>query len=241
MARTYRLRPLAELDLRSGDHRLRAALDPELLQDRRDVRLDGRFGDAEFVGNLFIEQASDSIISTRTCWGVNDVSRVNKSAVSASEPAPRSMSGGVQTPPSNTRLIAPRMASMPSVLGMKPKAPKSMHRRMTPGSSLAETTTIGTLGYWARRYIRPENPRTPGIVKTSRMRSTSPPRSSSFATSSKDPASAISTSSNRPETASRKAPRNSGWSSAMIKRTDSSSRFISRATFVLGPARRQRR
>ncbi len=59
---------------------------------------------------------------------------------------------------------------------MKPDAPKSMQRRITAGSSLADTTTIGTLGYCARRYISPENPRTPGIVRSSRMRSTSPPR-----------------------------------------------------------------
>ena len=65
---------------------------------------------------------------------------------------------------------------------MKPEAPKSMQRRITAGSSLAETTTIGTLGYCARRYIRPEKPRTPGMVRSSRMRSTSPPRSSSLAT-----------------------------------------------------------
>ena len=38
---------------------------------------------------------------------------------------------------------------------MKPEAPKSMQRRITAGSSLAETTTIGTLGYCARRYIKP--------------------------------------------------------------------------------------
>ena len=37
-----------------------------------------------------------------------------------------------------------------------------MQRRITAGSSLAETTTIGRLGYCARRYIRPEKPRTPG-------------------------------------------------------------------------------
>ena len=38
-----------------------------------------------------------------------------------------------------------------------------MQRRITDGSSLADTTTTGTLGYCARRYIRPEKPRTPGI------------------------------------------------------------------------------
>ena len=36
--------------------------------------------------------------------------------------------------------------SMPSVLGIKPDAPNSMQRRITAGSSLAETTTIGRLG-----------------------------------------------------------------------------------------------
>src|SRR5262249_52361304 len=136
----------------------------------------------------------------------------------------------VQTPPSKTRVIAPRMVSMPRVLGMNPNAPKSMQRRITVGSSLADTTTIGTLGYCARRYMRPEKPRTPGMAKSSRMRSTSAPRSSSFVTSSKEPASAISTSSNRPETASRNAPRNRGWSSAMTMRIDPAIRFIFRAT-----------
>jgi len=52
--------------------------------------------------------------------------------------------------------------------------------------------------------------RTPGMVRSSRMRSTSPPRSMSFATSSKEPASPMSACSNRPATASRSAPRNSG-------------------------------
>ena len=51
------LRPLAELDLRGRDHRLGAALDPELLQDRRDVRLHRRLRDAELVGDLLVEQA----------------------------------------------------------------------------------------------------------------------------------------------------------------------------------------
>src|SRR5947199_688153 len=180
-----------------------------------------------------LSSPSESIINTRTCCGVNEVSRVNRSVVSTSAPTPRSTSGGVQTPPSKTRVIAPRIISMPSVLGMKPNAPKSMQRRITAGSSLADTTTIGTLGYWARRYMRPETPRTPGMAKSSRMRSTSAPRSSSFVTSSKEPASAISTSSNRPETASRKAPRNSGWSSAMTMRIDSAIRFILCATLRL--------
>ena len=98
-----------------------------------------------------------------------------------------------------------------------------MQRRITAGSSLAETTITGTLGYCARRYIRPEKPRTPGMVRSSRTRSTSPPRSSSSATSSKEPASAMSTRSNRPDTASRNAPRNSGWSSAITSDSADSS------------------
>ena len=93
---------------------------------------------------------------------------------------------------------------------MKPEAPKSMQRRITAGSSLADTTTTGTLGYCARRYIRPEKPRTPGMVRSSSTRSTSPTLSSSFGTSSKVPASAISARSIKPATASRNAPRNSG-------------------------------
>jgi hypothetical protein len=33
------------------------------------MRLDGHLGDAELVGDLLVEQPSDSIISTRTCCG----------------------------------------------------------------------------------------------------------------------------------------------------------------------------
>ena len=48
---------------------------------------------------------------------------------------------------------------------MKPDAPNSMQRRIAAGSSFADTTITGTLGYCARMYIRPEKPRAPGIVK----------------------------------------------------------------------------
>src|SRR5437899_13030357 len=57
MARADRLRPLAELNFGRGNDCLRAALYPELLQDRRDMRLHGRFGNTEPVGNPFVEQA----------------------------------------------------------------------------------------------------------------------------------------------------------------------------------------
>ena len=67
-----------------------------------------------------------------------------------------------------------------------------MQRLITAGSSFADTTTTGTLGYCARRYIRPEKPRTPGIERSSSTRSMSPARSSSAAASSNDPASAMS-------------------------------------------------
>ena len=48
---------LTFLDLGRGDHRLGAAVDVELLQDRRDVRLDGRLRDRELVGDLLVHQA----------------------------------------------------------------------------------------------------------------------------------------------------------------------------------------
>ena len=109
------------------------------------------------------------------------------------------------------------MLELRNLMGMNPEAPNSMQRRMTAGSSLAETTTTGTLGYCALRYISPENPRTPGMARSSRTRSASPPRSRIFATSSNEPASATSIRPSRPDRASRSAPRNNGWSSAMTK------------------------
>ena len=57
LRRRRALPPLAAGDLRRRDHGLGAALDAELLQDRRDMRLDGRFRDAELVGDLLVEQA----------------------------------------------------------------------------------------------------------------------------------------------------------------------------------------
>jgi hypothetical protein len=49
------LRPVLGLDLRREDHCLCAAVDAELLQDRRDVGFHGRFRDAERVGDLLVE------------------------------------------------------------------------------------------------------------------------------------------------------------------------------------------
>jgi hypothetical protein len=126
---------------------------------------------------------------TRTCCGVSVVMRDISSMVSLSAATLRSTSGGVQTPPFTMREIALRISSIPSVFGMKPEAPNSMQRRIAAGSSLADTTITGTAGYCARRYIRPEKPRTPGMVRSSRTRSISLSRSSRLATSSKVPAS----------------------------------------------------
>ena len=49
---------------------------------------------------------------------------------------------------------------MRNVFGINPDAPKSRQRRITAGSWFADTITTGTLGYCARMYMRPENPRT---------------------------------------------------------------------------------
>ena len=65
------------------------------------------------------------------------------------------------------------MLSTSMDFGMKPEAPKSMARRITVGSSVADTITTGSSGYWALSDIRPEKPCTPGMVRSSRIRSTS--------------------------------------------------------------------
>ena len=56
LLRRRALLPLAAGDLGRSDHRLRAALDTEFLQDRRDMRLDGGLGNTELVGDLLVEQ-----------------------------------------------------------------------------------------------------------------------------------------------------------------------------------------
>ena len=63
----------------------------------------------------------------------------------------RSVSGGIQTSPSITFMMASRSVSTPNRFGMKPEAPKSSERRMVPASSLADTMTTGIAGYCARR------------------------------------------------------------------------------------------
>ena len=52
-------------------------------------------------------------------------------------------------------MMALRISSMPSVFGMKPDAPKPMQRRITAGSSLADTTTTGTLGILRAQIHQP--------------------------------------------------------------------------------------
>ncbi len=46
------------------------------------------------------------------------------------------------------------MVSSPADLGMKPQAPKSSARRITAGSSTADTTTTGIAGYCPRSVIQ---------------------------------------------------------------------------------------
>ena len=107
--------------------------------------------------------------------------------------------------PASTRSIASRDRVDAERFGMKPEAPNSMQRRITAGSSLADTITTGTLGYCARRYISPEKPRTPGMVRSSSTRSTSPPCSSSAVDFVEEPASSIAAARRTaPDTASRK-------------------------------------
>jgi 3-hydroxybutyryl-CoA dehydrogenase len=97
-----------------------------------------------------LSSPSRSIISTRTCCGVSVVSRRASSASSPSPGVSRSSPGGHQTSPPSTAATAACMSSTGLDLEMKPDAPSSSARRITAGSSLAETTTIGTPGYCAR-------------------------------------------------------------------------------------------
>src|SRR3954453_21085975 len=57
LRRRRNLSPLATCDLRRRDHRLGPALDSQLLQDSRYVRLDRRFRNPKLVGYLLVEQA----------------------------------------------------------------------------------------------------------------------------------------------------------------------------------------
>ncbi len=52
------LAPLIAGNTRGRDHGLRPAFDTELLQDRGDMRLDGRLRHAEFVGDLLVQKTA---------------------------------------------------------------------------------------------------------------------------------------------------------------------------------------
>src|SRR6185503_16416441 len=56
LRRRRSLTPVAAGDFGGGNHGLRPAFDAELLQDRRDMRLDGRLRHAELIGDLLVEQ-----------------------------------------------------------------------------------------------------------------------------------------------------------------------------------------
>jgi hypothetical protein len=134
---------LGGLDLRRQNDGLCSALDVELLEDRGHMRFDGRFGDAELIGNLLVSRPCDSIIRTRISCGVSEASR---RAIALDSPLGAelgSKSGGVRRPPSRTWAIAPRIVSRELVFGIKPAVPNSMQWRMTARSSLPETTITG--------------------------------------------------------------------------------------------------
>ena len=73
---------------------------------------------------------------------------------------------------------------------MKPDAPNSMQRRMTPPVLVAGYHDHGRARMLrAQETSGPEKPCTPGMLRSSRIRSTSEPLPSSSVTSSKVPAS----------------------------------------------------
>ncbi len=157
-----------------------------------------------------LSSPSPSIMSTRTCCGVSVDRRETSSAVSPVGTLLRSRSGGSHTSPPMILRMASRIASTGWDFGMKPEAPQSRQCRIVPASSLADTITTGTSGCWARRYRRPDTPCTPGIVRSSRMRSVSLAVARRSVSSSSEPASSTSASSNASPSAWLSAPRNRG-------------------------------
>ena len=102
------------------------------------------------------------------------------------------------------------MVSSEFDLGMKPEAPNSRQWRMTARSSFPDTITTGVDGRSDRRNSRPENPRTPGMFRSSSTRSVSGAASSAAAMLSKSCATTISAPGAAASTASRNPPTTSG-------------------------------
>jgi len=125
------LGPLAAGDLRGGDHGLRPALGrPSFCRICRNMRLDGRFPTRRLIGICLLSSPSDSIIKHPHLLRRQRHQPVAQAPMSGSSAEVRSVSGGTQTSPSITFMMASRSVSTPKRLGMKPEAPKSSERRI---------------------------------------------------------------------------------------------------------------
>ncbi len=109
---------LHALDPGGENHRLGPALDAELGQDRRELRLHGRLGNAEFIGDLLVEQPlrqhhQDPHLLRRQ----RRQPRTQRAGLLVGGAEGESRSGGVHWPPSSTTRIAARIDSRSSDFG----------------------------------------------------------------------------------------------------------------------------
>ena len=227
-----RMRPLSLFDIGGGDHRLCPAFDIELLQNRRNVGLDRRLGDRELIGDLFIEQAfRQHHQHAHLLRGQRRKAAHQRAGLArGSKDRDRAASSARRRAP---RARRPASSRHRAILGYSPKRQNPGNGASPPRSSLAETTITGTLACWARRYISPENPRTPGMARSSNTRSMSGVLSRAADRLSRSAASKNSAPWMAPLSACRSAPSTRGWSSAIRMRV-----FSFKASFLI-PARRR--
>ena len=123
--------------------------------------------------------------------------------------------------------MASRIVSSELDFGMKPAAPNSKQWRITARSSLPDTTITGIEGCSERRNKSPENPRTPGMVKSSNTRSAPDEACSAATMLSKSCATVIRSVRRRCEYGLANPPTTSGWSSATSTRKAALSLIVS--------------
>src|ERR1700751_153689 len=112
---------MGQFDLRRRNDRLGPALDPKLLQDRRDVGFHGRGGDAERSCDLLVGQPlREHHQDANLLWGQGgepgyQMRHFGVGITLALNARRASMPGGIHTSPESTWAIAARILSRPSV------------------------------------------------------------------------------------------------------------------------------
>ncbi len=180
------------VDLAELDHRLRAAVDIELEQDGRDMRLDRRLGNAELVGDLLVEKAfrqhrqDTALLRRQRMQPVDQVGDVRVLFLSVPVALWRGDIAGENRLDAAADVVDPR--------GFGDEAGCAEFQRAADRGRIIGRGDDDDRqpGKFERNAIRPEKPLTPGIERSSSIRSASGCSPAAIRAAAKSPASTIS-------------------------------------------------